>query len=228
MSELKRPERCVNFESIKPELREITEFYTRKVKDYLHCLKQLNEYADELENEISVLKETPKVEVLLDDMAKPLVVVPKFFANWFENQLKNNELKKFDGNDVFRIIQDVIKISNDENTWEDYGVTDEIAKFAEDNEELFLNLIVNCSFKVGYTVEKEKKYILKHIDLSEQYNSVSSYLVHASSTKLQHESYVKAVDMSKIKQCHFTQSEIDKLNVGSYEQIEVKVEEVEK
>ena len=84
MSELKRPERCVNFESIKPELREITEFYTRKVKDYLHCLKQLNEYADELENEISVLKETPKVEVLLDDMAKPLVVVPKCVADWFE------------------------------------------------------------------------------------------------------------------------------------------------
>ena len=159
---------------------------------------------------------------------KPLVVVPKFFADWFENQLKNNESKKFDGNDVFRIIQDVIKVSNDESTWEDYGITDEIAKFAEDNEELFLNLIVNCSLGYGYTVEKEKKYILKHIDLSEQHNSVSSYLAHAPSTKLQHESYVKAVDMSKIKQCHFTQSEIDKLNIGSYEQIEVKVEEVEK
>ena len=158
---------------------------------------------------------------------KPLVVVPKFFADWFENQLKNNESKKFDGDAVFRIIQDVIKVSNGESTWEDYGITDEIAKFAEDNEELFLNLIVNCSLGYGYTVEKEKKYILKHIDLSEQYNSVSSYLAHAPSTKLQHESYVKAVDMSKIKQCHFTQSEIDKLNVGSYEQIEVKVEEVE-
>ena len=226
MSELKRPERCVNFESIKPELREITEFYTRKVKDYLHCLKQLNEYADALENEIQSLKETPKVEVLLDDTAETSVV-PQLMADWFENQLKNNESKKFDGNDVFRIIQDVIKVSNDESTWEDYGITDEIAKFAEDNEELFLNLIVNCSLGNGYTVEKEKMYILKHIDLSEQYNSVSEYLAHAPSTKLQHESYVKDVDMSKIEQCHFTQSEIDKLNVGSYEQIEVKVEEVE-
>ena len=227
MTKLKRPERCVNFESIKPELREITEFYTRKVKDYLHCLKQLNEYADELENEISVLKETPKVEVLLDDMAKPLVVVPRLMADWFENQLKNNELKKFDGNDVFRIVQDVIKVSNDECTWGDYDITDEIVKFAEDNEELFLNLIVNCSLGYGYTVEKEKKYILKHIDMSKQYNSVSTYLAHAPNTKLQHESYLKDVNMSKIKQCHFTQSEIDKLNIGSYEQIEVKVEEVE-
>ena len=158
---------------------------------------------------------------------KPLVVVPQCVADWFENQLKNNVSKKFDGNDVFRIIQDVIKVSNYENTWCDFGITDEIVEFAEDNEELFLNLIVNCSLGNGYTVEKEKKYILKHIDLSEQYNSVSSYLAHAQSTKLQHESYLKDVDMSKIKQCHFTQSEIDKLNVGSYEQIEVKVEEVE-
>lgn len=89
---------------------------------------------------------------------KPLVEVPKFFADWFENQLKNNESKKFDGNDIFRIIQDVIKASNDESTWEDYGITDEIVKFAEDNEELFLNLIVNCSVGNGYTVEKEQLY----------------------------------------------------------------------
>ena len=162
MSELKRPERYVHFESIKPKLKEITEFYTCKTADYQYRLKQLNEYADELENEISVLKETSKVEVLLDDMAKPLVVVPQIIADWFEYQLKNNnDLDKFDGNDIFRIIQDVIKVSNDESTWEDYGITDEIAKFAEDNEELFLNLIVNCSLGYGYTVEHEQLYEIR-------------------------------------------------------------------
>lgn len=158
MSELKRPEIYVHFESIKPKFKEITEFYTQKIADYQYRLKQLNEYADALENEISVLKETPKVEVLLDDTPKPLVEVPKFFADWFENQLKNNESKKFDGNDVFRIIQDVIKVSNGESTWGDFGITDEIVEFAEDNEELFLNLIVNCSVGNGYTVEKEQLY----------------------------------------------------------------------
>ena len=78
-----------------------------------------------------------------------------------------------------------------------------------------------------YTVEKEKKYILKHIDLSEQYKYYSLYLAHGKNTELQHEKYWKDADMSKIKQCHFNQSEIDKLNIGSYEQIEVKVEEDE-
>ena len=92
---------------------------------------------------------------------KPLVVVPQFVADWFENKLKNNESKKFDGNDIFRIIQDVIKVSNYESTWGDYDITDEIVKFAEDNEELFLNLIVNCSLGYGYTVEREQLYEIR-------------------------------------------------------------------
>ena len=154
---------------------------------------------------------------------KQLVKIPQFMADWFEYQLKNNnDLDKFGGNDIFRIIQDVIKVSNDESTWEDYGITDEIAKFAEDNEELFLNLIVNCSLGYGYTVEKEKKYILKHIDLSKLSTDDSLYLGHGFYKALEHIRYSKDVDMSKIEQCHFTQSEIDKLNVGSYEQKEVE------
>ena len=102
------------------------------------------------------------------------------------------------------------------NSYKGNGNCSELHKWIANNFNDFLKAIVN-----GYTVEKEKKYILKHIDMSKQYNSVSTYLAHAPNTKLQHESYLKDVNMSKIKQCHFTQSEIDKLNIGSYEQIEV-------
>ena len=117
---------------------------------------------------------------------KPLVKIPQFMADWFEYQLKNNnDLDKFGGNDIFRIIQDVIKVSNDESTWEDYGITDEIVKFAEDNEELFLNLIVNCSLGNGYTVEKEV-YILKHIDLSKNDKEKDWYLAKKVTGKLYH------------------------------------------
>ena len=77
----------------------------------------------------------------------------------------------------------------------------------------------------GYTVEKEKLYILKHVDMSEQYNNTSIYLAHCKNTRIQHEIYLNGTDMSEVEQCHFTQSEIDKLHIGSYEQIEVKVEE---
>ena len=146
---------------------------------------------------------------------KPIVKIPQFLADWFEYQLKNNnDLDKFDGNTIFRIIQDVIKVSNDESTWGDYGITDEIVKFAEDNEELFLNLIVNCSLGYGYTVEKEKKYYLCE-------KNTGYYL------KKKGDSLKLVVNPYFDDDNEFTQSEIDKLNVGSYEQIEVKFEEVE-
>ena len=158
---------------------------------------------------------------------KPLLKIPQFMADWFECQLKNNnDLDKFDGNDVFRIIQDVIKVSNDENTWEDYGITDEIAKFAEDNEELFLNLIVNCSLGNGYTVEKEKLFYLKSKMTGRYLRSYTG--LGMDDTTLRYE------EVDDRRACGFgggttfTQSEIDKLNIGSYEQIEVKVDEVEK
>lgn len=70
----------------------------------------------------------------------------------------------------------------------------------------------------GYTVEKEQLFILKHIDMSKLSTDDSLYLEHGFYKRLEHTRYSKDVDMSKIEQCHFTQTEIDKLNIGSYEQ----------
>ena len=84
----------------------------------------------------------------------------------------------------------------------------------------------------GYTVEKEQLYVLKHIDMSKFSEDSSLYLSKSIKSevfgKYDHMRVPDGVDVSEIEQCHFTQSEIDKLNIGSYEQIEVKVEEVEK
>ena len=144
MTELKRPETGVNPESIKPKFKEITEFYTRKVNDYQHCLKQLNEYADALENEISVLKETPKVEVLLDDMTKPLVVVPQIVADYIETQKDND----YNGN-ASLIVKHYDSFKDDEND-------SELNIWIANNFNDFLNAIVN-----GYTVEKEQLYEIR-------------------------------------------------------------------
>ena len=212
MSELKRPERYIHFESIKPELKDVTEFYTRKVTDYQYRLKQLNEYADALENEISVLKENSKIEILLDNTDKQLVVVPKIFDKW---------IKDFDGIDdvsYWYILDRFVKANRHlENDF--FGLGD-LEKYPQGWDRALMSALIN-----GYTVEKEKKYILKHIDLSEQYKNESFYLSHSRYAKLKHESFSKDFDVSEIERCHFTQSEIDKLNIGSYEQIEVKLEE---
>ena len=137
---------------------------------------------------------------------KPLVVVPQFVADWLDN--KSDYIIA-----TSPIPKEVLMWSQENTGFRDVAV----------NLSNLIEIKVN-----GYTVEKEKKYILKHIDLSKSSSDDSLYLAHSHYTKLQHVRYSKDVDMSKIKQCHFTQSEIDKLNVGSYEQIEVKVEEVEK
>lgn len=198
MTELKRPERYVHFESIKPELREITEFYTRKVKDYQYRLKQLNEYADELENEISVLKETPKVEVLLDNMAKQLVVIPRLVADFIESE-NHNEYNR-EGTLVFEHY----------NSYKGNGNCSELDEWIADNFDTFLEAIVN-----GYTVEKEQMFYLRE-------KNTGYYL-----DKNKKHSFLKLVinpyfdDDNK-----FTQSEIDELNIGSYEQIAVPVDDV--
>ena len=152
---------------------------------------------------------------------KPLIKVPQFFADWFENQLKNNnDLDKFDGNDIFRIIQDVIKVSNDECTWGDYDITDEIVKFAEDNEELFLNLIVNCSLGYGYTVEKEKKFYLKSKITGRYLRSYTGFGMDDTTLRYEETDDRRACGFGG--GTTFTQSEIDSMETGSYEQKEVE------
>ena len=141
---------------------------------------------------------------LLDIIDKQLVVIPQLVADFIESENHNEENRE--GTLVFEHY----------NSYKGNGNCSELHKWIANNFNDFLEAIVN-----GYTVEKEKMYILKHIDLSEQDDCVSLYLSHGLYKELQHERYSKDVDMSEIKRCHFTQSEIDKLNIGSYEQIEV-------
>ena len=145
---------------------------------------------------------------LLDIIDKQLVAIPQLVADFIESENHNEENRE--GTLVFEHY----------NSYKGNGNCSELHKWIANNFNDFLEAIVN-----GYTVKKEKKYILKHIDLSEQDDCVSLYLSHGLYKELQHERYSKDVDMSEIKRCHFTQSEIDKLHIGSYEQIEVKVEE---
>ena len=141
---------------------------------------------------------------LLDIIDKKLVVIPQLVADFIESESHNEENRE--GALVFEHY----------NSYKGNGNCSELHEWIANNFNDFLEAIVN-----GYTVEKEKKYILKHIDISELYLYESLYLSHGNYTELEHEIYSDEYDMSKIKQCHFTQSEIDKLNIGSYEQIEV-------
>ena len=144
---------------------------------------------------------------------KPLVVVPQIAADYIETQ-KGNDFDRV-GTLVYGHFSTLVYGHHAADDRSEKN--SELHKWITDNFDTFLEAIVN-----GYTVEKEKKYTLKHIDLSEQCKNESFYLSHSRYAKLKHESYSKGADVSKFKQCHFTQSEIDKLNIGSYEQKEVE------
>ena len=136
---------------------------------------------------------------------KPLVIVPQFVVDF----IKALKIKGF-------------KPLMNSSKFGELGFTEEklaeILHWINEHQEEYMRAWLD-----GYTVEKEKKYILKHIDMSKLSADDSLYLAYGIYKRLEHARYSKDVDMSKIKQCHFTQTEIDKLNIGSYEQIEVEL-----
>ncbi len=86
-----------------------------------------------------------------------------------------------------------------------------------------------CKMKLyGYIVEKPQLFYLKHIDMSKRNSINDLYLkkyIHADLTengehRLSHAMSAKGIYPSK-EYCAFTQQEIDSMQTGSYEQIEV-------
>ncbi|QIW50773.1 DUF1642 domain-containing protein [Lactococcus raffinolactis] len=134
---------------------------------------------------------------------KPLVVVPRFIAEWLDNKsayiIATSPIPK-----------EVLMWSQENTGFRDVAV----------NLSNLIEIKVN-----GYTVEKEQMFILKHIDMSKFSKGESLYLSRSINDdvfgKYNHRRLPDDADVSKIDNCHFTQSEIDELNIGSYEKIEV-------
>lgn len=134
---------------------------------------------------------------------KLLVVVPQLVAVWFEDRMLGS----------FSAVVASYTFSDGEAiTW------------VHDNGGLDLL----CKMKLyGYTVEKEKLYLLKHIEISNRDTTINCYLTHTFTAPfIGHTNLSKGYDMSDVKECHFTQSEIDDMETGSYEQIAVTINEV--
>ncbi|CEN29153.1 DUF1642 domain-containing protein [Pseudolactococcus piscium] len=138
---------------------------------------------------------------------KPLVVVPRIVADWFETNEDRLGIMLFQ---VCNKIGDEKAVLNDFEKW-----------FYEDYSRGFETLI---RMKLdGYTVEKEKLYLLKHIEISNRDTTINCYLTHTFTAPfIGHTNFSKGYDMSDVKECHFKQSEIDGMETGSYEQIEVE------
>lgn len=172
--------------------------FTEKLNSSELVSNAINEI-DKDQADVRLLIDTIRSEFKDWQPPKPLVVVPQFVADWLD----------YKGAYIIAtspIPKEVLKWSQGNTGFSDVAVN-------------ISNLI---EIKVtGYTVEKENLYILKHIDMSKLYTDVSLYLAHGFCKELDHVFY-KDVNVHNADECHFTQSEIDKLNIGSYEKIEVE------
>ena len=156
-----------------------------------------------------LVKEITNLKSQLQQQALP--VVPEFVAEWIEI-LKTKGLKP---------------LKNPE-TYGETGFTEEklqnIVFWISEHQEDYMRAWLD-----GYTVEKPQLFYLKHIDMSKRNSINDLYLkkyIHADLTetgehRLSHAMSAKGMYPPK-DYCAFTQQEIDSMETGSYEQIEVE------
>nr|WP_032398683.1 DUF1642 domain-containing protein [Lactococcus lactis] len=152
--------------------------------------------SSKLESQISDLKSQ------LQQQALP--VVPSFVAEWIEI-LKTKGLKP---------------LKNPE-TYGETGFTEEklqnIVFWISEHQEDYMRAWLD-----GYTIEKPQLFYLKHIDMSKSDAHLNWYLAKGTDNVLLHQG-IKKGKSPKLK-CilKLTQQEIDSMQTGSYEQIEVE------
>ena len=136
---------------------------------------------------------------------KPLVVVPQIVARYIETE---------EDNDYNRVGTLVYGHYTADDRGEKHS---ELHEWIAENFDTFLEAIVN-----GYTVEKEQKYLLKHIDFCKTDKHYDWFTIKFSDGPLNHLRVEKGEKPSTID-CKFTKQEIDSMETGSYEQIPVEM-----
>lgn len=169
-----------------------------------------NEAAKEYALKCEVVEERAEfkreIEKLKSQLEKQQPEIPEFVAGFIENNLdQSKNLQDLYDEPLFHTGE--IYLSGDEY--------DFISWFNE-NTTLFEKAWTN-----GYTV-KEKRFYLKHIDMSKKYNSTVCVLAHGEGDVIYgHYEFPVGVFPSESDYI-FTQSQIDSMETGSYEQFEVE------
>ncbi|MCT3093384.1 DUF1642 domain-containing protein [Lactococcus lactis] len=179
----------------------------REYADYLEYeLKQKNEHILKVENENSFMRDERttfdsngnSIEPIITQQALP--VVPECVGEWIECVKGKNK-------NALALLDDD-NMPDDVNEWLFFQRND-------DN----INLILRAWLD-GYTVEKPQLFYLKHIDFCKTDKHYDWFTIKHSDGPLNHLRVEKGQKPSTID-CKFTQQEIDSMQTGSYEQIEV-------
>lgn len=144
------------------------------------------------------------VKTLVEDAKKQrpeIPEVPQFVAEWYEENKGSLDYM------IFETCRTLMDESTDEfENW-----------FGYDNNKAITTLV---NMKNGYTV-KEKRFYLKHIDFCKRDKDYDWYMIKHSDGPLNHLRVEKGT-LPPTVDTYFTQQEIDSMETGSYEQIEVQ------
>lgn len=131
---------------------------------------------------------------------KPLVVVPQYVADWFD--INQDDI---DGNIK------ALTININRNPKSGWSEMDEWFMYFPNKP---IETLISMKL-YGYTVEKEKFFYLRN-------KITRAYLFEDAHDEYFEYFNVKRKEMDRRRKAKFTQSEIDGMDAGSYEQIEVK------
>lgn len=204
--EVKRPAIGIEQSSIKPSLGKVIEFYTDKVKEYHNAFNEMNKYIDGLEAQLDYYKKDKRFEVMAEEILslksqieKRQPEIPECVAEFIENYDDINETS------LLYIMKDFVESKH----WEGFcKIPDDLKKYGRWDDMLYK------AIRFGYTVDEEKVFYLKN-------KLTGYYLIKQKSGRLSHTCTYPTLNPLGWK-FKFTQSEIDSMEIGSYEQIEVE------
>ncbi|MFQ6324315.1 DUF1642 domain-containing protein [Lactococcus garvieae] len=148
------------------------------------------------------------VDDLKSQLEKQQPEIPEFMAKAVEEfKKKPDSYKGFSNvNEVWSWLNEY-QMNND-----DFGICGLNNKFF-----VLAHFAIN-----GYTVAKEKRFYLKHIDMSKKYNSNVCVLAHGEGDVIYGHCDFPVGVFPSDNEFKFTQSQIDSMETGSYQQIEVE------
>lgn len=170
---------------------------------YKNC-REWREYATALEEDVRNLSE--RVVELDSKSEEQQLEIPECVAEFIENYDDINETS------LLYIMKDFVESKH----WDVFcKIPDDLKKYGRWDDMLYK------AIRFGYTVAKEKRFYLKHIDFCKRDKDYDWYMIKHSDGLLNH-LRVEKETLPPTVDAYFTQQEIESMETGSYEQIEVE------
>ena len=196
---MKRPTSHISGNSIKPALSKAVEFYTDNNRQAYDCIHERDEYIDYLESKLSNARPQQALPVVPEDVDKAIKYL----------KTQNN----------FATLSDFDDILTEKGFWwlNDFQFKDRRFGFGGLNNKLF---ILSHLAVTGYEVEKPQVEKPQMFYLREK--NTGHYLRKTGNNEYKITPHYSNDYDEKYMHYKFTQQEIDSMETGSYEQIEVE------